>query len=103
MDYLFMWLSSLRLKSEYGDQDIQDCWNLPNISFVGPFEVGYVQTIYTVIEDEGSVEVCVELTKPKEDIGDEMVFVESLDFSRYIPADATLASELLRPIRFDDF
>ena len=53
--------------------------------------------MYTAIEEEGSVEVCVELTKPEEDIEVEMVFVESLDFpsSVYIPDDATLASEFL--------
>ena len=63
-----------------------------------------MQTIYTVIEDEGPVRVCVNLTKPEEDIAEEMVFVESLDFpsSVYIPADAILASELLC-LRFDDF
>ena len=60
-----------------------------------------MQTMYTVIEDEGPVRVCVNLTKP--DIEEEMVFVESLDFpsSVYIPDDATLASELC--LRFDDF
>ena len=44
----------------------------------------------------GSVRVCVNLTKPEEDILEEMVFVESLDFptSVYIPTNATLASEL---------
>ena len=48
--------------------------------------------------------MCVELTKPEGDIGDEMVFVESLDFSSsvYIPAGATIASELLC-LRFDVF
>ena len=53
--------------------------------------------MYTVIEDEGPVRVCVNLTKPEVDIEEEMVFVESLDFpsSIYIPDDATLASELL--------
>ena len=53
--------------------------------------------MYTVIEDEGPVRVCVNLTKPEIDIEEEMVFVESLDFpsSVYIPADTTLASELL--------
>ena len=53
-----------------------------------------MQTIYTVIEDEGPVRVCVNLTKPERDIEDGMVFVESLNFpnSVYIPADATLAS-----------
>ena len=62
--------------------------------FLDPFEVGYVQTVYTVIEDEGPVRVCVNLTKPEIDIEEEMVFVESLDNSSsiYIPDDATLAS-----------
>ena len=60
--------------------------------------------MYTVIEDEGPVRVCVNLTKPEGDIEEEMVFVESLDFpsSVYIPADATLASELLC-LKCDDF
>ena len=60
--------------------------------------------MYTVIEDEGPVRVCVNLTKPEVDIEYEMVFVESLDFptSVYIPADATLASELLS-LKCDDF
>ena len=55
-----------------------------------------MKTIYTVIEDEGPVEVCVNLTRPLIDIEEEMVFVESLHFpsSAYIPADATLASGL---------
>ena len=59
---------------------------------------------YIVIEDEGPVRVCVNLTKPEEDIEDEIVFVESLDFpsSVYIPAGATLASEFLC-LRCDDF
>ena len=62
-----------------------------------------MQTIYTVTEDEGPVRVCVNLTKPEGDIEDEMVFVESFNFSSsvYIPADATLASELLC-LRCDD-
>ena len=56
-----------------------------------------MQTVYSVIEDEGPVRVCVNLTKPQGDIYDEMAFVEVLNFpsSIYIPADATLASELL--------
>ena len=63
-----------------------------------------MQTVYSVIEDEGPVRVCVNLTKPEADIGDEMVFVESLDFpsSVYIPAEATLASELVC-LKCDDF
>ena len=53
-----------------------------------------MQTVYTVIEDEGPARVCVNLTKPAVDIEEEMVFVESFDFpsSVYIPAGATLAS-----------
>ena len=53
-----------------------------------------MKTIYTVIEDEGPVKVCANLTKPDFDIEEEMVFVDSLDFpsSVYIPAGATLAS-----------
>ena len=62
-----------------------------------------MQTIYTVIEDEGPVEVCVNLTQPEVVIHDKMVFVESLEFpsSVHIPADATLASELLC-LKYDD-
>ena len=61
-----------------------------------------MQTIYTVIEDEGPVRVCVNLTKPEGGIRDKMVFVESLDFpsSVYIPDDATLAGKLC--LRCDD-
>ena len=66
-------------------------------SFLVPFEVAFVETIYTVSEDVGSVEVCVNLTQPHYDIYDEFVVVEVIDFpsSVYVPADATLASELL--------
>ena len=57
-----------------------------------------MKTIYTVIEDQGTVEVCVELTRPLIDIEDEMVFVESLDSpisADYIPDNCnTLASKL---------
>ena len=60
-----------------------------------PFEVAFVKTTYTVPEDVGTVEVCVNLTKPQIDILDEFVVVEVIDFpsSVYIPADVTLASE----------
>ena len=60
-----------------------------------PFEVGYVQTTYTVNESEGAVEVCVNLTKPQEDIADEVVVVTSYDFmiSMYIPPGVALAGE----------
>ena len=62
-----------------------------------PFEVAFVETTYTVPEDVGTVEVCVNLTQPQIDILDEFVVVEVIDFpsSVYIPADVTLASELL--------
>ena len=54
-----------------------------------------MKTTYTVPEDVGTVEVCVNLTKPQMDILDEFVVVEVSDFpsSVYIPADVTLASE----------
>ena len=54
-----------------------------------------MKTIYTVPEDVGTVEVCVNLTKPQIDILDEFVVVEVFDFpsSVYIPANVTLASE----------
>ena len=54
-----------------------------------------METIYTVPESVGSVEVCVNLTQPTFDILDEFVVVEVYDFpsSVVIPADVTLASE----------
>ena len=56
-----------------------------------------METIYTVSEDVGSVEICVSLTQPQVDILDEFVVVEVIDFpsSVYVPTDATLASESL--------
>ena len=65
--------------------------------FLEPFEVGFVETVYTVSESVGSVEVCVNLTRPQFDILDEFVTVEVYDYpsSVYIPANATLASEPL--------
>ena len=62
-----------------------------------PFVVGFVETVYTVSEGAGSVEVCVNLTQPQLDILEEYVVVDVIDFSSslYIPADVTLASELL--------
>ena len=54
-----------------------------------------METIYTVPESVGSVEVCVNLTKPQIDIFDEFVVVEvtAFPFSVVIPANVTLASE----------
>ena len=41
-----------------------------------PFIVGFAETMYTVGEGDGQVEVCVNLTSPEGDIGDEVVLVE---------------------------
>ena len=75
--------------------------SLHHLSFKGiflllePFEVGFVETVYTVPESVGSVEVCVILTKPQFNILEEFIIVEVTDFpsSVYIPADVALASE----------
>ena len=73
--------------------DLPFSWSL----HTEPFEVTFVETMYTVPEDVGSVEVCVNLTKPVVDILDEFVVVEVYDFpsSVVIPANVTLASESL--------
>ena len=57
--------------------------------------VGFVQTFYTLLESEGSVEVCVELTRPLTDILDETVraYVVNDPTSTHIPAHAALASK----------
>ena len=62
----------------------------------GTFIVGFVETAYTVIEGDGQVEVCVNLTSPEGDIGDEMVLVEVFTNTDpgSIPADAAAASKL---------
>ena len=54
-----------------------------------------METVYTVSESVGSVEVCVNLTRPQFDILDEFVTVEVYGYlsSDYIPVNATLASE----------
>ena len=64
---------------------------------VDPFVVGFLETMYNISEGVGSQEVCVILTHPQTNILDESVVVEVYDFpsSIYIPADVTLASELL--------
>ena len=61
------------------------------------FIVGFVETAYTVIEGDGQVEVCVNLTSPEGDIGDERVFVEVFTNTDpgSIPADAAAASKLV--------
>ena len=52
--------------------------------------------MYTVIESEGQVEVCVNLTQPEIDILEETVRVDIYrdDNSVYIPNNSVLASEL---------
>ena len=53
-----------------------------------------METVYTVSEGVGSVEVCVNLTQPQVDILEEFAVVDVFDFpsSVYISADAKLAS-----------
>ena len=54
-----------------------------------------METTHTVDESAGSVEVCVNLTRPMSDILDEQVNVFVIDHSNsvYIPAGAPLAGE----------
>ena len=61
-----------------------------------PFMVGFVQTTYTILENAGSVKVCVQLTRPLTDILEETVRVSVVDRSSsvYIPAGAALASKI---------
>ena len=62
-----------------------------------PFRVAFVRTVHTVVESEGSVEVCVNLTVPgiETDILDEFVRVNVGDHpnSVYIPNNTVLASK----------
>ena len=55
-----------------------------------------METIYTVIESEGQVEVCVNLTRPRQDILDETLRVNVFnnESSVYIPDEAEIASML---------
>ena len=54
-----------------------------------------METVYSVIESKGRVEVCVNLTHTPVDIFNETVRVElyNNDNSIYIPPNAVLASE----------
>ena len=65
----------------------------------GPFVIRFDQTMYTVVESAGSVEVCVNLTYPRplDDILDERVTVLVFhhNSSVYVPADPTFASKQL--------
>ena len=66
------------------------------LSFSEPFRVAFVETMYTVVESVGWVEVCVNLTHPEIDILEETVQVDVFhyDSSVYIPPNSVLASEL---------
>ena len=59
--------------------------------------VSFVQTYYTALESEGSVEVCVQLTRPLTDILDETVtaYVVNNPTSVQIPSQPVLASKPL--------
>ena len=61
-----------------------------------PFVVAFVETMYTVTESEGQVEVCVNLTRPRQDILEETVIVNVFNnkSSVYIPDGAVIASML---------
>ena len=60
------------------------------------FVVGFVETMYTVSEGDGQVEVCVTLVSSEGDIGNESVIVDVINNKNplSIPADAAAASEL---------
>ena len=60
------------------------------------FVVAFVETVYTVMESESQVEVCVNLTRPPQDILDETVRVNVFnnETSVYIPDGAKMASKL---------
>ena len=55
-----------------------------------------METVYTVVESDERVEVCVNLTQPLTDILDNTVNVEVFvdDDSIYIPPNAPIASKL---------
>ena len=65
-------------------------------SHAEPFVVAFVETLYTVMESEGQVEVCVNLTHPPRNILDETVRVNvfSNNISVYIPDGGERASML---------
>ena len=63
--------------------------------FPAPFVVRFIETMYTVIESEGQVEVCVNLTHPEIDIAEESLHVDVFtnQSSVYIPPNSVLASK----------
>ena len=58
------------------------------------FVVAFVKTVYTVTESELMVEVCVNLTRPDQDILENTVIVNVFkdENSEYIPGGAVIAS-----------
>ena len=68
-----------------------------SLFFTDPLVVAFLQTMYTVLESEGPVEVCVNLTQPgiEVDIFEETVRVRVTndEGSIYIPTGVRLASE----------
>ena len=65
-------------------------------SFSVPLNVSFVETVYTVVERDEIVEVCVSLTQPETDILDNAINVEVFvdDESIYIPSNVNKASKL---------
>ena len=59
-----------------------------------PFVVGFADTMYTVSEGDGQVEVCVTLISPEGDIGGEVVLVEVFSNSGSILTGVTAASKM---------
>ena len=55
-----------------------------------PYVVAFVETVYSVMESKGQVEVCVNLTHPPVDIHNVTVLVEIYN----IPVNAVLASKI---------
>ena len=55
--------------------------------------VAFVETVYTMAECDGQVEVCVNLTQPQTDILDEVIHLDVVrdDASRHIPPGSVLA------------
>lgn len=65
------------------------------LSHAEPFIVAFVKTMYTIMENESALEVCVNLTNPEADISGETVDVIVFEClcSTYIPRGARLASK----------
>ena len=66
------------------------------MQFSVPLNVSFVETVYTVVEQDERVEVCVILTQPDTDILDNSVNVEVFadDHSLYIPRNSNIESQL---------